>query len=317
MMPPPAESAAVRRVAITGASGLLGSALATRLRQQGITVHRIKRGSAAAAPDVAMSPTSGIFDLSALEGVDAIVNLAGEPIAQRWTEKRKAAIRQSRLTTTSQLADAMARLRQPPQVLLSGSAVGYYGDRGNEELDENSGPGSDFLADVAVAWEQAAETARRAGTRVVLLRTGIVLSPAGGALAKMLMPFKFGLGGRIGSGAQWMSWIALDDWVSAVVFALRAFAVVGPVNLVAPSPVPNAEFTATLARVLGRPTLGIVPELAVDLLFGEMGRATLLASQRVHPRRLIDAGFEFAHPTLEQALRAERGAPRCRGEPRY
>jgi len=310
MMPPVAETAAVRRVAISGASGLLGSALAARLRQQGTTVHRIKRGTAAAAPDIAMSPTSGIMDLSALEGVDAIVNLAGEPIAQRWTAKRKAAIRESRLTTTSQLADAIARLRQPPRVLLSGSAVGFYGDRGSEELDENSGPGSDFLSQVAVAWERAADTARQAGTRVVLLRTGIVLSPAGGALAKMLTPFKFGLGGRIGSGSQWMSWIALDDWVSAALFALRDDAVVGPVNLVAPSPVPNAEFTATLARVLGRPTLGLVPELAVDLLFGEMGHATLLASQRVHPRRLIDAGFEFTHPTLEQALRAELGAQR-------
>ena len=307
MVPP--ETAAVRRVAITGASGLLGSALAARLRQQGITVHRIKRG-VAAAPDIAMSPTSGIVDLAALEGVDAIVNLAGEPIAQRWTATRKAAIRESRLTTTSQVADAIARLRQPPRVLLSGSAVGVYGDRGNEELDEDSTPGSDFLAEVAVAWERAADSARQAGTRVVLLRTGLALSPAGGALAKMLTPFKFGLGGRIGSGSQWMSWIALDDWVGATLSALRDNSLVGPVNLVAPSPVPNAEFTATLARVLGRPTLGIVPELAVDLLFGEMGRATLLASQRVRPQRLIDAGFEFAHPTLEHALRAELGAQR-------
>ena len=310
MSPPDPEAAAVRRVAITGASGLLGSALATRLQQQGITVHRIRRGATAAAPDIAWSSSSGILDLSALEGVDAIVNLAGEPIAQRWDAKRKAAIRQSRLTTTSLLAAAIARLRRPPRVLLSGSAVGYYGDRRDEELDEDSSPGSDFLAEVAVAWERAADSARQAGTRVVLLRTGIVLSPAGGALRKMLMPFKFGLGGRIGSGTQWMSWITLDDWVRAAEFALSADTMSGPANLVAPSPVPNAEFTTTLARVLGRPTLGIVPELAVDLLFGEMGRATLLASQRVHPRRLAGAGFEFAHPTLEQALRAELGAQR-------
>jgi uncharacterized protein (TIGR01777 family) len=309
MMSPDAEPTTVRRVAITGASGLLGSALTAHLRQEGVTVHRMTRG-AAAAPDIAMSPRDGIVDLSALEGVDAIVNLAGEPIAQRWTAKRKAAIRQSRLTTTSQLADAIGRLRQPPRVLLSGSAVGFYGDRGNEELDEDSAPGSDFLAEVAVAWERAADAVRQARTRVALLRTGIVLSPAGGALAKMLTPFKFGLGGRIGSGSQWMSWIALDDWVSAVVFALRADAMAGPLNLVSPSPVPNAEFTATLSRVLGRPTLAIVPAVAVDLLFGEMGRATLLASQRVHPRRLIDAGFEFAHPTLEDALRAELGTQR-------
>ena len=310
MSPPDTEAAATTRVAITGASGLLGSALASRLQQQGITVQRIKRGATAAAPDIAWSPSTGIRDLSALDGVDAIVNLAGAPIAQRWTAKRKEAIRQSRLTTTSLLVAAIGKLRRPPRVLLSGSAVGFYGDRGDEELDEDSRPGSDFLADVAAAWERAADSARQAGTRVVLLRTGIVLSPAGGALEKMLMPFKFGLGGRIGSGTQWMSWIALDDWVRAAEFVLGADAVSGPVNLVAPSPVPNAEFTTTLARVLSRPTLGIVPELAVDLLFGEMGRATLLASQRVHPRRLTGAGFEFAHPTLEQALRDELAAQR-------
>ena len=310
MSPSDPQAAAVKRVAITGASGLLGSALATRLQQQGITVHRIKRGAAAVAPDIAWSPSSGILDPAALDGVDAIVNLAGEPIAQRWDAKRKAAIRQSRLTTTSLLAGAIARLRRPPRVLLSGSAVGYYGDRGDEELDEDSRPGSDFLAEVAVAWERAADGARQAGTRIALLRTGLVLTPTGGALRKMLMPFRFGLGGRIGSGRQWMSWIALDDWVRAAEFALSADTMSGPVNLVAPSPVPNEEFTTTLARVLGRPTLGIVPELAVDLLFGEMGRATLLASQRVHPRRLVGAGFEFAHPTLEQALRAELDAQR-------
>jgi uncharacterized protein (TIGR01777 family) len=307
---PGTEAASIKRVAITGASGLLGSALASRLRQQGITVHRVKRGATAAAPDIPWSSGTGIRDLSALEGVDAIVNLAGEPIAQRWNAKRKAAIRESRVTTTSLLAGAIAKLRHPPRVFLSGSAVGYYGDRADEELDEDSRPGSDFLADVAVAWESAAEGARQGGTRVALLRTGIVLSAAGGALQKMLMPFKFGLGGRVGSGKQWMSWIDLDDWVRAAEFLLSANAISGPVNLVSPSPVPNAEFTTTLARVLGRPTLGVVPELAVDLLFGEMGRATLLASQRVRPRRLVGAGFEFAHPTLEQALRATLGAQR-------
>jgi uncharacterized protein (TIGR01777 family) len=310
MMPPDAEPATPQRVAITGASGLLGSALAAQLRRQGITVHRIKRGAAAVAPDIAWSPSTGILDLAALNGVDAIVNLAGEPIAQRWNAKRKAAIRESRLTITSLLAGAIAQLRRPPRVLLSGSAIGFYGNRGDEELDEDSGPGSDFLADVAVAWERAANVARESGTRVALLRTGIVLSPAGGALQKMLTPFKLGLGGRVGSGSQWMSWIALDDWVRAAQFVISEDAVSGPVNLVAPSPVPNAEFTTTLARVLGRPTLGIVPERAVDLLFGEMGRATLLASQRVHPRRLVGAGFEFAHSTLEQALRAELGVQR-------
>ena len=293
------------RVAIAGASGLLGSALAAQLQREGVIVQRLRRSANAVKPDIAWSPASGNIDLSALEGVDAIVNLAGAPIAQRWTAERKADIRASRITSTECLARAIAKLRRPPRTFLSGSAIGIYGDRSNEELDENSSSGSDFLAATAVAWEHAAEPAGDAGARVVLLRSGIVLSPRGGALAKMLMPFKFGFGGRVGSGTQWMSWIGLEDWVRAVTFLLTADAIAGPVNLVAPSPVPNDDFTKTLARVLGRPTLGFVPAAAVDWLFGEMGRATLLASQRVHPRRLIEGRFEFTYPTLEQALRAE------------
>jgi uncharacterized protein (TIGR01777 family) len=300
---PPGTS--FERIAITGASGLLGSALAAQLRKQGITVHRMRRSARAISPDIAWSPASGALDPAALEGVDAVVNLAGEPIAKRWTAERKTAIRDSRITSTSLLAETLARLKRPPRVLLSGSATGIYGSRGDEILDENSATGSDFLAETAIAWEQAAAPARDAGVRVVLLRTGIVLSRSGGALAKMLTPFRFGVGGRIGSGRQWMSWIGLRDWVSAALFLLNAPAVSGPVNLVAPSAVPNAQFTKTLAHVLGRPTLGIVPAALVDLVFGEMGRATLLASQRVEPKRLLQQGFEFAHPTLEQALRAE------------
>jgi uncharacterized protein (TIGR01777 family) len=207
------------------------------------------------------------------------------------------------------LANTIARLRERPRTFLSGSATGIYGDRGDEELDERSALGVDFLAETAIAWERSAQPAASAGVRVALLRTGIVLNPSGGALAKMLLPFKFGLGGRIGSGAQWMSWIGLSDWVRAASFLLNADTVEGPVNLVAPNAMPNVEFTKALARVLGRPTLGFVPATAVDLFFGEMGRATLLASQRVRPRRLVDAGFEFTHPTLERALRAELAAP--------
>lgn len=295
----------VNRVAIAGASGLLGSALAASLNRDGVTVQRLRRVLNATKPDIAWSPDSGKIDLAALDGVDAIVNLAGEPIAQRWTTKRKAEIRDSRVATTSLLAASIAKLQRPPRVLLSGSAVGIYGSRGGEELDEDSAPGSDFLAETALAWERAAEPAAAAGVRVVFLRTGVVLSPNGGALGKMLTPFKFGVGGRIGSGAQWMSWIGLEDWVRAVRFLLGEDSVRGPVNVVAPNPVPNDDFTKTLARVLGRPTLGFVPASAVDLLFGEMGRATLLASQRVRPRRLMEARFDFAHPMLEQALRAE------------
>jgi uncharacterized protein len=300
------------RIAITGASGLLGSALAAQLRKDSVTVHRMRRGARAVSPDIAWSPEAGVLDLAALEGVDAVVNLAGEPIAARWTAERKAAIRDSRVKSTSLLAQTLARLKRPPRVLLSGSATGIYGSRGDEILDENSAPGSDFLAEIAIGWEEAAAPARDAGVRVVLLRTGIVLSRSGGALSKMLTPFRFGLGGRIGSGRQWMSWISVRDWVSAALFLLNASALDGPVNLVSPSPVPNAEFTTSLAHVLGRPTLGIVPAALVDLLFGEMGRATLLASQRVEPKRLLQQGFVFAHPTLEQALRAELAAERAR-----
>lgn len=268
-------------------------------------VQRMRRGKTAARPDIAWDPTTGEIDLAQLEGVDAIVNLAGEPIAQRWTSGRKVAIKSSRTAGTALLAKSIGRLSQPPPLLLSGSAIGIYGDRGDEELDENSAPGTDFLAETANAWEGAAAPATSVGTTVAFLRTGVVLNPAGGALAKMIVPYKLGLGGRIGPGSQWVSWIGLQDWVAAVMFLLTTRTLEGPVNLVAPLPMPNAEFSKTLARVLGRPTLGFVPAPAVDLLFGEMGRATLLASQRVYPRRLLDAGYEFIHPTLEQALRAE------------
>jgi uncharacterized protein (TIGR01777 family) len=245
-----------------------------------------------------------------LEGLDAIVNLAGEPIAQRWTEARKRAIVESRVQATMLLARTIAALRERPPVLLSGSAIGIYGNRGDEELDEGSAPGSDFLANTAVAWEAATAPAAKAGTRVVLLRTGIVLGLAGGALGKLLLPFKLGLGGRIGSGEQWMSWIGLADWLAAVRRLLTSDDFDGPVNLVAPNPVPNLVFARTLARVLGRPAIAHVPAWAIELGFGEMGDATLLASQRVHPRRLTTAGFEFACPTLEQTLRAELAARR-------
>ena len=306
---PPAEprvpNRAAARVAITGASGLLGSALAVRFREDGGTVHRLKRGTRALDPDIAWNPDADTIDAAGLEGVDAVVNLAGESLLQRWTEGRKRRIRESRVRGTALLARTLAGLRQPPRVLLSASAIGIYGDRGEEELDERSSAGSDFLASVAREWEQATEPARAAGIRVALLRTGVVLSRHGGALAKMLLPFRIGIGGRIGGGKQWMSWIALADWIRATLFLLSSGALAGPVNLVAPNPVPNQVFAKTLARVLSRPALAPVPSGAIGLLFGEMGRATILASQRIHPRRLLEAGFEFEYPTLEGALREE------------
>ena len=293
------------RVAITGATGFLGSALANHLNKHGVVVQRIRRGAQAVPPDVSWQPERGTGDLSALSGAAAVVHLAGASIAERWTSERKRAITDSRVGPTSFLARSLAKLPDPPRAFLSGSAIGIYGDRGDEELDESSVAGAGFLAETAVAWERAAAPAVDAGIRVVYLRSGIVLSPHGGALAKMLTPFRLGVGGKIGGGAQWMSWIALNDWLSGVQFLAEAEAVSGPVNLVSPNPVPNEEFSRTLGRVLSRPAVTHVPALVIDLLFGEMGRATLLASQRVHPRRLMDAGFEFGCPTLEQALRAE------------
>ena len=295
-------------VAITGATGFIGSALVDELKAAGRTVRRLVRSERHRGPgDVLWDPAAGRLDAEALHGVDAVVNLAGEPIAQRWTADTKRRIRESRVRATALLAATIASVGRPPQVLVSGSAMGVYGDRGDEELDETSGVGGDFLAKVASEWESAAEPAARAGVRVVKVRTGLVLSPHGGALAKLLLPFRMGVGGRVGSGRQWVSWIALADTVGAIIHALETQSLSGPANLVAPAPVTNAELTATLARVLRRPSLIPVPALAVRLAFGEMGEATLLASQRLRPRRLLESGYRFLYPNLEAALRHELG----------
>jgi uncharacterized protein len=234
------------------------------------------------------------------------VHLAGAPVGERWTPERKRAIRDSRIGGTRLIANTLASLtpEQRPRVLICGSAVGYYGSRGNDWLDESSAPGTDFLAGVAREWEAAADPVR-ALMRVVHLRTGLVLNPHGGALARMLPAFRLGAGARLGSGKQWMSWIALRDWVRAVQFTVVTTAVTGAANVVSPAPVTNAEFTTTLAHVLGRPALASVPAFAVRAIFGEMGEATLLASQRVRPVRLETAGFTFSHPVLDGALRSE------------
>jgi hypothetical protein len=299
-------SATAPFVAITGASGMIGRALVARLRSNGWRVRRLVRSARADAPDdIVWDPMRAVLNPHDLEGADAIVHLAGEPIAQRWTGSRREAIRESRVRGTALLARAVAALERRPSVMLSGSAIGYYGDRGDEALDEESASGTDFLAGVAREWEASAAAARDAGVRVVLLRTGIVISPHGGALERLLPPFRLGVGGPIGTGRQWMSWIALDDHVNAMQHAMATTGLHGPVNLVSPNPVTNAEFAATLGRVLGRPALVPVPSFALELLYGEMARATILAGQRVLPRALLRAGFEFAHPTLEEALRFE------------
>jgi uncharacterized protein (TIGR01777 family) len=290
-------------IAITGATGLIGKALVDRLRARGHIVRRIVR-SAPAPGDVLWDPSHDLIDARALVGVDAVVNLAGEPIAHRWTEHRKRAIRDSRVRGTALLARAVTALPVKPRVVLSGSAVGYYGDRGDEVLDETAGPGEGFLPRLTADWEAATAPIADAGVRVVLLRTGIVLSPKGGALAKLLPIFKLGGGGPLGSGTQWMSWITLDDGVRAMEHALFAEGMRGAVNLTTTAPVRNAEFAAALGRVLGRPAVLPVPAFALELLYGEMARATLLAGQRVMPAALTSAGFQFDEPTLERALRS-------------
>ncbi len=293
-----------RRVAITGASGLIGRRLQTALAEAGDRVVRFVRGGAQAAPDERVwNPAVGELDTAQLDGIDAVVHLSGEPIAPgRWTARRKREILESRSGGTRLLSEALSRLAKPPSVLISASAIGYYGNRGDARLDEESSPGAGFLAEVCLAWEQAVEPAQRAGIRVAIPRIGVVLARHGGALAPLLLPFRLGLGGRIGSGRQYMSWIHIDDLVAALRYALDQSELTGPFNAVAPNPVPNTEFTQTLARVLRRPALLPLPAPILRLALGELAQPLLLDSTRLSPARLESAGFRFTHPNLEEAL---------------
>jgi uncharacterized protein (TIGR01777 family) len=284
------------QVLVSGSSGLVGSALVAALEGAGHPVVRLVRRTPAAS-EIRL-------DSGAPEGFDAVVHLAGESIAGRWTAAKKAAIRDSRVQGTSTLAAALARTGRPPKVMVCASAIGIYGDRDDEVLREESAPGSDFLAEVSQQWEAATEPAARAGIRVVSLRFGVVLSPRGGALARMLSPFRMGAGGRIGSGQQWMSWITLDDVVGLIQHALATESLRGPVNSVAPNPVTNAQFTHALGQALHRPTVFPLPAFMVRLMFGEMGEALLLGSQRVDCGKLVASGFRFRHPELKPALEA-------------
>jgi uncharacterized protein (TIGR01777 family) len=290
-------------VLISGATGMIGSALARELTDEGHRVTRLTR-SPRLAEDVGWNPATGEVDAPRLEGHDAVVHLAGESIGEgRWTQEKKRRIMESRTQGTRLLAETVANLSEPPKVMVSASAVGYYGDRGNELLREESGPGSDFLAEVCKAWEAAADPAREAGIRVVHPRNGIVLSTDGGALARMLPIFRLGGGGRIGSGRQWWSWVAIDDVVGAIVHSLTDDSVEGPVNLGSPNPLTNAEYTRVLGKVLNRPTLFPLPAPAARLMLGEVADALLLASQRMEPAKLKETGYEFRYPELEGALR--------------
>jgi uncharacterized protein (TIGR01777 family) len=291
------------RIAITGSTGLIGSALVAALEADGHAITRVVR-PASSAQGVLWDPERGTIDLNGLEGHEAVIHLAGEQIAGLWTKERKRRIRESRTRGTALLATSLTRLRRPPAVLVSASAIGFYGDRpSSEPVDETDRKGSGFLADVSDAWERATDPAREGGIRVANTRFGLVLSRRGGALAPLLCVFRLGLGGRIGSGQQTWSWVAIDDVVGAVRFVIATAALEGPVNVVAPFPVSNLAFTRALGRVLRRPTLFAVPEIVLRTVAGEMARELLLFGVRAVPRKLLDAGYEFRYPEVETALK--------------
>ncbi|MEJ7623276.1 MAG: TIGR01777 family oxidoreductase [Pyrinomonadaceae bacterium] len=291
------------KILLTGASGLIGTELQKALRARGHELLIATRKEADDAEHIQWDVESGFADLEKLEGIEAVVHLAGESVSGlRWTEDKKKAIRDSRVKGTRVVVEAISRLKSRPGVIVSASAIGFYGDRGDEELTESSSAGDTFLAEVCKQWEAESRRAEDAGIRTVLLRTGIVLSKDGGALGTMLLPFKLGLGAVVGDGKQWMSWISLDDHVEAIIFALENDSLRGAVNAVSPNPVTNEEFTKTLGEVLYRPTFLPLPEFLVSTVFGEMGDALLLGSTKVLPKRLEDSGFSFRYPNLKPAI---------------
>jgi uncharacterized protein len=291
------------RILMTGSSGLIGRALTPFLTAKGHKVVALVRSTKHNSDsEILWDPDGGTIDENRIEDFDAVIHLAGESVAGRWTAHKKARIIESRIKGTQLLCRTLAQLKSQPRVLVSASAIGYYGDRGSQILDEESAPGSIFLSEVSKAWEEATEPAKRGGIRVVNPRIGFVLSKSGGGLAAMSLPFKLGVGGRVGSGEQYMSWIAIDDLVGAIAHAMATDSLHGPVNAVAPNPVTNREFTKTLGKVLHRPTVFPVPAFAARMVMGELADNLLLASARVHPSRLLSSGYKFRFPELSAAL---------------
>lgn len=292
------------RILVSGASGMIGSAVAAALRSRGAGIARLSRPGAAHDPSNELIPWNPAEPIhaDAVSGFDAVIHLAGESVFGRWSSEKKARIRNSRIPATTNLARSLALAKVKPRVFLCASAIGYYGNRSDEVLTEESAPGTGFAADLARDWEAATKPAADAGIRTVRMRIGIVLARHAGALAQMLPPFRAGIGGRVGSGKQWMSWIDLDDLAGAVQHILQTDSLAGPVNLVGPGPVANIQFTKTLASVLHRPALFPVPAFVMRLAFGEMADELLLASDRVEPRRLLDSGYTFQFPTLKSSL---------------
>lgn len=295
------------RIAITGATGLIGKSLVSFLAGQGHEVFRLTRHRSNDAHDIFWDPNTGSLDATSLEGMDAVVHLAGESVGQVWTREIKQRIRESREKGTSLIAKTLAKLQKKPSVFVCASAIGYYGDRGTESLNENSSAGRGFLAEVVRDWEIASQPAAESGIRTVNMRFGVVLSPEGGALKQMLPPFQMGAGGNLGHGQQYFSWIARADAVNAIYFAIQTPSLEGPVNVVSPNPVTNAEFTKALGKVLGRPTLFPVPAIAARMIFGEMADEMLLGGAKIFPLKLQQAKYQFQFPTIEAALRHELG----------
>jgi uncharacterized protein len=299
----------VKRILISGATGLVGTALTRHLASAGHRVSRLVRpGTQLQAGDVAWEPNGAIADVSGMEGFDAVVNLNGASIAgKRWTRARKGVLRTSRLAPTRLLVDCMSKLEKKPAVFLSASGVGLYGDCGEEVLTEECGPGTDFLSLMARDWEAEANRAERAGIRTVIFRYGVILTAEGGALEQIARPIRMGVGGKLGSGKQWMSWVAMEDVVEVARRTIEEEKWRGPLNVVAPSPARNEEFTRVLARVLNRPAIFPAPAFALRLMLGEMASALLLASQRAVPKKLAEGGYEFRMPELEGALKRALG----------